>query len=107
MDDYEFTEAEQAVIEKSAERLEHVMVNLDAIDAAYNIAREIRAAVAVAALGQAAEDVLAHRDELRNIPLAHGDIRREARLRGLEEAAGVVRSRARQSLSRPTAEETQ
>lgn len=41
----DWTEAEQAAIEQAADRLKHVMVDLDAIDAAYDIANAIRPAV--------------------------------------------------------------
>jgi hypothetical protein len=58
MTDYEFTEAEQAAIEKSAERLEHVLVNLDAIDAAYDIAQAIQPALAAEAVAKLGRDLM-------------------------------------------------
>lgn len=54
MTEYDFTEAEQGVIEQAAKRLEDAMVDRDAVDAAYDIAQEIRAELAAAAVEAAA-----------------------------------------------------
>lgn len=55
MTDYEFTEAEQAAIEKAAaDHLEFNFVHSDACDLAYDIAKAIRAEVAAAAVEAAA-----------------------------------------------------
>ena len=57
--DHEFTEAEQTAIEKAAGRLEHVLVNLDAIDAAYDIASEIRDELVKTALAEVRKNQIA------------------------------------------------
>lgn len=91
--DYDFTEVEQSAIEKAAaEHLEFNFAPADAQDMAYDIARDIRDALVATALMHAADAILDHRDGLRTGD-RYGDHRRADRLRGLEEAAGIVRSR--------------
>lgn len=46
--EYNFTRPEQQAIEQAANRLKHVMTDLDAEDAAYDIAQEIREALVTA-----------------------------------------------------------
>lgn len=46
--EYQFTRPEQQATERAANRLKHAMADLDAEDAAYDIAQEIREALVTA-----------------------------------------------------------